>query len=192
MGYDIHMSETAITTPLPVGTWVVDPKHSNVGFQVKHMGIATVRGHFKAYTGRLEISADGTMVASGTVEAASVDTNELKRDNHLRSPDFFDIEQFPELSFTSTSIKATGKDTIEVTGDFTMHGVTRPLTLEATVEGTGTDPWSGDERVALEVTGQLDRRDWEMRFNKGAGAGNALVSDKVKLALDLSAVKQSA
>ena len=186
------MSETAITTPLPVGTWVVDPKHSNVGFQVKHMGIATVRGHFKAYTGRLEVHADGSVVASGTVEAESVDTNEARRDNHLRSPDFFDVERFPQLSFTSTSIVATGADTLAVTGDFTMHGVTRPLTLEATVEGTGTDPWSGEERVALEVTGQLDRRDWEMRFNHGAGAGNALVSDKVKLVLDLSAVKQEA
>ncbi len=186
------MSETAITTPLPVGTWVVDPKHSNVGFQVKHMGIATVRGHFKVFAGRLEIGADGIAIAGGSVQAVSVDTNEPKRDAHLRSPDFFDVERFPELSFTSTSITATGEDTVEVTGDFTMHGVTRPLTLQATVEGTGTDPWSGEQRVALEVTGQLDRRDWEMRFNKGAGAGNALVSDKVKLALDLSAVKQDA
>src|SRR6185436_7553250 len=101
-----------------------------------------------------------------------------------------DVERFPQLSFTSTRIVATGEDTIEVTGDFTMHGVTRPLTLQATVEGTGTDPWSGEQRVALEVSGQLDRRDWEMRFNKGAGAGNALVSDKVRLVLDLSAVKQ--
>jgi polyisoprenoid-binding protein YceI len=188
----MQMSETAISTPLPVGTWVVDPKHSNVGFQVKHMGIATVRGHFKAYSGRLAVGADGRIVAGGRVEAASVDTNEPKRDNHLRSPDFFDVEHFPELSFTSTRIVATGADTFEVTGDFTMHGVTRPLTLQATVEGTGTDPWSGEERVALEVTGQLDRRDWEMRFNKGAGAGNALVSDRVKLLLDLSAVKQVA
>ena len=111
MGYDIQMSETAITTPLPVGTWVVDPKHSHVGFQVKHMGIATVRGKFDAYTGRLQIGTDGTAVASGTVQAASVDTNEPKRDNHLRSPDFFDVERFPQLSFTSTRIVATGEDT---------------------------------------------------------------------------------
>jgi polyisoprenoid-binding protein YceI len=153
------------------------------------MGIATVRGQFKAFAGRLEIGEDGA-VASGTVDVATVDTNEPKRDAHLRSPDFFDVERFPQLAFASTSITATGEDTVEVTGDLTMHGVTRPITLEATVEGTGTDPWSGEERVALEVAGQLDRRDWEMRFNRGAGTSNALVADRVKLVLSLSAVKR--
>jgi polyisoprenoid-binding protein YceI len=184
------MSDT-LTTPLPVGTWIVDPKHSTIGFQVKHMGIATVRGQFNAFAGRLEIGADGVAVASGTVDVTTVDTNEPKRDAHLRSPDFFDVERFPELTFTSTSISATGDDGVEVVGDLTMHGVTRPIRLQASVEGTGIDPWSGEERVALEATGQLDRREWEMRFNRGAGTSNALVSDKVKLVLDISAVKHS-
>ena len=175
------------TTAVPTGTWSVDPAHSKVGFAVKHMGIATVRGVFRDFSGTLEVG-DGVR-ASGTVQAASVDTNEPQRDEHLRSADFFGAEANPELSFASTRVEQVDDETFAVTGDLTMNGVTREITLKAEVQGVDTDPW-GNERVGLEVTGQISRGDFGMTFNQALGSGNLLVADKVKLALDISAVRQ--
>jgi polyisoprenoid-binding protein YceI len=178
------------TTSVPTGVWTVDPAHSRVEFQVKHMGIATVRGNFGSFEGRLEIG-DGYARASGTIETASIDTNEPQRDGHLRSPDFFDAETNPQITFVSTAITPLDDEELRITGDLTMHGITREITLHADVQGTDIDPW-GNERVGLEVTGQLNRSDWDMKFNQALGSGNMLVSDKVKLALDISAIKQAA
>ncbi|HUA70896.1 MAG TPA: YceI family protein, partial [Solirubrobacteraceae bacterium] len=183
---------TTTATALPTGTWTVDPAHSKVGFAVKHMGIATVRGEFTEFEGTLEISDDlSSAKAYGTVKAQSVDTNEPQRDDHLRSPDFFDAAQFPELYFESTSIEALDDEEFRITGKLTIHGVTNDIVLHAELEGTDVDPW-GNERVGLEVTGQLSRGDYGMKFNQALGSGNMLVADKVNLALDISAVKQSA
>jgi polyisoprenoid-binding protein YceI len=182
---------TSAATLIPTGTWTVDPAHSKVGFAVKHMGIATVRGEFTSFEGTLEIGEDlSTARVYGTVKAESVDTNEPQRDDHLRSPDFFDVAQFPELRFESTSIEALDDEEFRITGKLTIHGVTDDIVLHADVEGTDIDPW-GNERVGLEVTGQLSRGDYDMKFNQALGSGNMLVSDKVKLALDISAVKQA-
>jgi polyisoprenoid-binding protein YceI len=179
------------STVVPTGTWAVDPAHSKVGFAVKHMGIATVRGEFTDFEGTLEIGEDlSTARAYGTVKAASVDTNEPQRDDHLRSPDFFDAANYPELTFESKSIQALDDETFRIVGDLTMHGVTNEVVLEAVFEGQDVDPW-GNERVALEVVGKLSRDDYDMKFNQVLGSGNMLVSDKVTLALDISAVKQS-
>ena len=180
---------TATASLVPTGTYTVDPAHSRVGFAVKHLGIATVRGTFGSFEGRLEIG-DDTAIAFGTVEAASVDTNEAQRDEHLRSPDFFDVERFAQIGFRSTEIRPLDEDTFEVVGELTMHGVTREIALQAEIQGTEIDPW-GNERVGLEITGQLNRADFDMKFNQALGSGNMLVSDKVKLSLDVSAVKQS-
>jgi len=187
------MSTTASpATLIPTGTWTVDPAHSKVGFGVKHMGIATVRGEFTEFEGTLEIGEDlSSAKVSGTVKAESVDTNESQRDDHLRSPDFFDAAQFPELRFESTSIEALDDEEFRITGQLTIHGVRNEIVLHAEVQGTDVDPW-GNERVGLEVTGQLSRGDYGMKFNQALGSGNVLVGDKVKLALDISAVKQSA
>src|SRR5919109_1350472 len=182
---------TAVRTAVPTGTWKVDPAHSNVEFSVKHLGIATVRGKFNDFEGTLEIGDDlDSARAHGTVQTASVYTNEDQRDNHLRSQDFFHAEAHPELSFESTAIRPIDDDTFEIEGDLTMRGVSRPITLNAEVQGTESDPW-GNERVGLEVTGQLNRGDWGMTFNQALGSGNVLVSDRVKLSLDISAVKQA-
>jgi polyisoprenoid-binding protein YceI len=183
------MSTTA--TLIPTGTWVVDPAHSKVGFAVKHMGIATVRGEFTEFQGTLEIGEDlSSAKAYGTVKAASVDTNEDQRDGHLRSADFFDVEQYPELKFESTGVEQLDEDTFRITGKLTIHGVTNDIVLHAEVDGTDTDPW-GNERVGLEVIGELSRGDYGMKFNQALGSGNMLVADRVKLALDISAVKQA-
>ena len=182
---------STIATAVPTGTWNIDPAHSTVEFQVKHLGIATVKGYFSDFHGVLEIGAEGTPAkAYGSVKVESVDTREAQRDAHLRSPDFFDAENHPELTFTSTAIEPVDEDTFTVTGDLTIHGVTQTVTFDAELQGVEQDPW-GNERFAVEVTGQIKRSDFGMTFNQALGSGNLLVSDKVKLALDISAVKQA-
>lgn len=181
---------TASPTLVPTGTWTVDTAHSKIGFSVKHMGISTVRGEFTEFEGSLEIAENpADTKVRGTVRTASVDTNEDGRDEHLRSPDFFEVETHPELSFESTSIEAIDDETYRITGDLTMRGITNQLVLTAEVNGIepGMD---GGERVGLEVTGQLSRGDYGMKFNQALGSGNMLVSDKVKLVLDIAATKK--
>ncbi len=185
------MSTVPSNTVIPAGTWAVDPAHSSIGFAVRHMGLATVRGSFTEFEGTIEIGDDlAAAKASGTVKAQSVDTNEPQRDEHLRSPDFFDAAHFPEISFESTRIAALDDETFRITGQLTIHGVTNEIVLHAEAQGTDVDPW-GNERVGLEVTGQISRSDYEMRFNQALGSGNLLVGDTVTLRLDISAVKQS-
>ena len=176
---------------IPTGTWTVDPAHSSVEFSVKHMGIANVRGKFTEFEGTLEMTDD--LAASrvrGAVKAASIDTGEGERDDHLRSPDFFGAEEFPEITFESTHIEAIDEDSSRVVGNLTMHGITREIRLEVAIQGTDTDPW-GNTRAGLEVVGKLKRSDWDMKFNQALGSGNMLVGDKVGVSLDISAVLQS-
>lgn len=184
-------SATSIGTAVPTGTWNVDPAHSSVKFSVKHLGIATVRGEFTEFEGTLEIGNDlASARAYGTVKSASVYTNEENRDADLRSENFFHAELHPDLSFESTAIRPVDADRFDIEGDLTMRGTTRPITLTAEVEGTERDPY-GNERVGLEVTGELDRTDWGITFNQVLGSGNLLVSNRVKLTLDISAIKQA-
>jgi polyisoprenoid-binding protein YceI len=185
------MISTSKSTLVPAGTWSVDPVHSTVGFSVKHLGIATVRGKFEDFEGTLEIGeGDKTARAYGTVQGVSINTGDAGRDEHLRSGDFFGVEQNPELRFESTAIAPVDDETFEITGDLTLNGVTKPITLTAEVQGEETDPW-GNERVALEVTGQLNRGDWNMSFNQALGSGNLLVGEKVRLQLDIAAIKKA-
>jgi polyisoprenoid-binding protein YceI len=185
------MSATIATTVIPAGTWTVDPAHSKVGFAVKHMGIATVRGEFTEFEGTLRITEDLSSVrAYGTVKAASVDTNEPQRDAHLRSADFFDADTYENLAFESTRIEAIDEDTYRIAGNLTLHGVTNELVLTAEINGVDVDPY-GNEKVGLEITGQLSRADYDMKFNQALGSGNMLVADKIKLTLDISAAKQA-
>jgi polyisoprenoid-binding protein YceI len=183
---------TTRTTPLiPTGTWTVDPGHSTVGFSVKHMGIANVRGKFTDVEGTLEMReklADSR--AHGTIKVASIDTDERQRDEHLRSADFFDVEQFPEITFESTHVQAIDDESSRVTGKLTMHGITREIKLDVLIQGTDTDPW-GNTRAGLEVVGTLKRSDFDMKFNQALGSGNVLVGDKVAISLDISAVLQT-
>jgi polyisoprenoid-binding protein YceI len=185
---EIMMSITTTKTAVPTGTWNVDPSHSKVGFIVRHLGIAKVRGEFSTFEGKLEIADDGSVLATGSADTATVNTNELARDEHLRSADFFEVEQHPKVEFVSTSVSPVDEDTFEITGDLTLHGVTKPVTFKAEVAGTEEDPW-GNQRVGLEVTGQISRGEYDMKFNQALGSGNLAVSDKVKIEIDISAVK---
>ncbi|MFP5364633.1 MAG: YceI family protein [Thermoleophilia bacterium] len=178
-------------TIAPTGTWTVDASHSKVGFAVKHLGIATVRGEFKEFEGTFEIGDDlSTSRAFGVVRTASIDTNEQARDEHLRSADFFDAATHGDIRFESTAIEQVDDETLRITGDLTINGVTRSEVFHAEIQGTETDPW-GNERVGFEVTGQISRGDYGMTFNQILGSGNSLVGDRVKIALDISAVKGS-
>jgi polyisoprenoid-binding protein YceI len=184
------MSTASSTTAIPAGTWNVDPVHSRVGFAVKHMGIATVRGEFTEFEGTLEVHEElARATAHGTVKVASVDTGDPERDGHLRSPDFFDAARYPGLQFASTGIEALDDDEFRITGELTIHGITNAIVLHAEVQGTDIDPW-GNLRVGLEVTGRLSRADYGMQFNQALASGNLLVGDKVDLVLDISAVRQ--
>jgi polyisoprenoid-binding protein YceI len=171
------------------GTWNVDPKHSSVEFQVKHMGIATVKGFFGEFSGKLEVGETlEQSQAEGTVTIASIDTRDADRDAHLKSPDFFDAEQYPEMTFRSTSIAPAGEGALSIEGDLTIRGTTKPIRLEAVVDGPDIDPW-GNERVGVEAVATISRGDYGMKFNQALGSGNMLVADKVNIVLQISAVK---
>jgi polyisoprenoid-binding protein YceI len=185
------MTALATTPRIAAGTWVADPAHSRVEFTVKHLGIATVRGNFGTFEGSAQVGDDLAGSAfTATIDTASINTNEEQRDAHLRSADFFDAEANPQLTFESTSVEPLDGERFRVKGNLTMHGVTREVEVEATIQGTETDPW-GNERIGLEITGQLSRGDFGMEFNQVLGSGNLVVSDKVKLNLDISAIKQA-
>jgi polyisoprenoid-binding protein YceI len=179
---------SASTAPLPTGTWKVDPVHSSVEFHVKHLGIATVKGQFKEFEGTLEVGPDGAS-ATGTVEVGSVDTREPARDEHLRSADFFAADRFPRIAFRSTAIRALDEEEFEIDADLTIHGVTRQVTLKAEFEGEETDH-QGNERVGVSASTQISRNDFDIKFNAALGSGNLVVADKVKILVEVSAVKQ--
>ena len=184
------MSVTTLSPErIPTGTYTIDASHSNVGFEVRHMGIATVRGAFHRFAGTIDASGD-TPVLDGTLEVASVDTGEENRDGHLTAPDFFDVEQHPEISFHTTSLDAADDGQIKLTGEITIKGITKPLELTGTAADGGTDPW-GKERIGFEVEGVIDRRDFDLSWNQTLPNGNLLVSNDVKLIVSVSAVKEA-
>ena len=180
--------DTAVTPVLSTGTWNVDPSHSSVEFQVKHMGLATVKGFFGEFAGQVQVDENGDVTAEGTVEAASLNTRSPQRDEHLRSADFFDAENHPEISFRSTDIEAVDQDTYRITGDLTIRGTTNQVVLHAVTSGTDVDPW-GNTRVGVEAAGEIERADWGLTWNQALESGGVLVAKKVKLQLELSVVK---
>jgi polyisoprenoid-binding protein YceI len=184
------MSATSITLEqIPAGTYNIDPSHSSVGFEVRHMGIATVRGAFRRFQGSIDATGE-VPVLKGTVEVASIDTGEENRDGHLKAPDFFDVEQYPEIGFHTTALQATEDGRIRLAGEITIKGVSKPIELTGTAGEGGTDPW-GNERVGFEVEGVIDRRDFDLKWNQTLPNGNLLVSNEVKLLVSVSAVKQA-
>ena len=182
---------TVTETTIPTGTWALDKAHTKVGFAVKHMGVSTVRGEFHDFDGALEVDENGNLSAYGTVQAASVHTNQEQRDEHLRSADFFDVENYPEIRFESTSIEQVDDENFRIIGDLTIHGVTNEIELDAELGGVELG-MQDEQRTGLEITGQLSRKDYRMKFNAALGSGNAVVADKVKLALDVEAIRQDA
>ena len=167
--------------------WKLDTTHTQVGFSVKHMAISTVRGRFSKFDGAGETDDGGQLTAATfTIDAASIDTNQEQRDTHLRSADFFDVERNPTLTFSSTNITQDGTD-IRITGNFTMRGVTMPVTLTGESSPTVKDPW-GMQRTALTLEGKLNRKDWGLSWNQALELGGLMVSEDVRLSIELEAV----
>jgi polyisoprenoid-binding protein YceI len=176
-------------TLVPTGTWNVDPTHTVVEFGIKHLMITTVKGHFAELEGSFVAREDGTVTAEGKVKTASVDTNEPKRDEHLRSADFFDAENFPEITFTSTGVEQVSGNHFTVHGDLTIRGVTRPFDWDTTVAGVANDPW-GNERVGIELHGTVNPTDFGVDWNAELESGGNLVGDKADLTVNVEAIKQ--
>jgi polyisoprenoid-binding protein YceI len=184
------MSATTLSPErITTGVYAVDPSHSNVGFEVRHMGIATVRGRFDAFEGTVDASG-AAPVLSGAVTVASIDTGDENRDGHLQSPEFFDAAQYPHISFHSTGADEVGGDHIRLIGEITIKGITKPIELSGTLAENGEDPW-GNERIGFEVSGVIDRRDFDLKWNQTLPNGNLLVANDVKLVVSVSAVKES-
>jgi polyisoprenoid-binding protein YceI len=175
------------TVTIPAGTWEVDPVHSSIGFEVKHLGISVFRGGFKRFEGKIEAGDDGFRV-EGTINPDSIDVEDETLAGHLRSPDFFDIENHPEIRFASTGIEPEGED-FRLRGDLTIRGITRPVELEVKVEGAGVGP-DGSERVALTATGSIDRNDYDMTWNMDVGNGNQALGGEVRLVLAAEIVRK--
>ena len=169
------------------GSWGVDPALSAVEFRVRHLMIATVKGRFREFDGAIVPGEVPTI--AGSIKVASVDTFDERRDEYLRSPDFFDAEHFPEIKFQSTAVHLTGDDKrFLVVGELTMKDVTRPVTLDGVFYGAALDPEEG-ERIALTLRSELDRTDFGLSWNRALETGGVLFGNAVELALDVSAVR---
>lgn len=171
--------------------WEIDPAHSEAIFSVKHMMFSTVRGHFNVLSGHLHIDEEHpeNSWVDAQVDANSVDTRDEKRDGHLRSPDFFDAEHYPILTFKSTKVEKVGGNEYRVLGDLTMHGVTKPVVFKAEYNGQGKNPW-GLQVAGLSAKSKVNRKDWGLNWNAALESGGVLVSEDVNIEIDLEAVQK--
>lgn len=191
------MTTTQTTQPATTGTqpgaatgpYTIDPSHSRIGFIARHAMVTKVRGTFNDFTGSGHFDADDPTRSELhlRIDATSIDTGNADRDAHLRSNDFFDMETHPTITFRSTSIEAVGDETYAVTGDLTIKGTTRPVTVELTYTGAATDPF-GNDRIGLEGSAVINRKDWGLTWNTALETGGVLVSDKITLEFDVSAL----
>ena len=169
-----------------MSTWNLDLSHSTLGFTVRHLMVTKVHGRFAKATASFD---DVASTARAEIDVASIDTREEKRDAHLRSADFFDVEKFPTITFESTEVSGAKGDAFVLNGRLTIHGVTRDVHLEVERLGVAKDPW-GNEKVSFEAKTHISRKDFGMTWNVGLEAGGVLVSDRVDITLDLQFVKQ--
>jgi polyisoprenoid-binding protein YceI len=181
---------TVTQNALATGTYTVDASHSRIGFVARHAMVTKVRGAFNDYEAVAEVNGDdlSDTKVRVAVKAATVDTRSEQRDGHLRSADFFDVETYPEISFSSTAVEPVGDDVLRVTGDLTIKSTTRPVTIDFTYEGSAVDPF-GNQRVGFEGAVVVNRKDWGLSWNAGLEAGGVLVSEKVTLEFEISAIK---
>jgi polyisoprenoid-binding protein YceI len=174
----------------PPGPWTIDPAHSSVAAVAQHLGISSVHGRFTDFAGRIEIAPDEVEKSrvEAVIQASSIDTGNGMRDGHLRSPDFLDVETYPQISYRSSGLTVAGSDRWTVHGELTLHGVVRPVDLDLAYLGTGPDPWGGT-RAAFRATTELRREDFAMNYNQVLQAGIAAVGTTLKVELDIQAVQ---
>ncbi|NYV78863.1 YceI family protein [Streptomyces sp. UH6] len=174
------------------GDYTLDPSHTTLGFVARHAMVTNVKGQFREFTGALHLDgADPSKsTASLDIVMESIDTGSADRDGHLKSADFFKTDEFPTMTFRSTEIEAVGGDDYRVTGDLSLLGVTKPVTIDLEFQGAAKDPF-GNERVGFEGRGEILRSEWGVTWNAALETGGVLVSDKIKLRFDISAVKSA-
>ncbi|WP_131106456.1 YceI family protein [Ornithinimicrobium sufpigmenti] len=179
----------AVTETL-AGTWTIDPGHSSLGFTARHAMVTNVRGTFDEVegSGTLDLTDPANSSVTVLMQASSINTGSADRDGHLRSADFFDVETYPELRFVSTSVERLAGETLRVAGDLTIKDVTRPVSIDVEFTGVATDPF-GNQRAGFEGTTTVNRKDWGLEWNAALETGGVLVSEKIKLTLDISAIK---
>jgi polyisoprenoid-binding protein YceI len=182
------MSATTLQT-IPAGVYNVDPVHSSVAFEIRHMGIATVRGRFSTFEGKVDATSDAP-VLEGSVDVSTIDTGEANRDGHLKGPEFFDVDQHPQITFHGTTTEASTAGQLTLTGEITIKGIVRPIELTGELAENGDDPW-GNQRVGLELTTVIDRREFDLKWNQNLPNGNLLIANDVKLLVSVSAVKSA-
>ena len=181
---------TALASQIPgyiVGTWTIDPVHSDVSFTVRHMMVSKVRGHFRTFEGTFttaEDPADSTV--SATIKLDSIDTNQEQRNAHIRSADFFEVEKYPEMTYTSTAVRVDGDDWI-IDGDLTLKGITKQVSLTLEVNGFGPDAYGGI-RAGFTAKGEINRHDFNVSFNPALEGGGVVIGDKVTIVLEIEAV----
>ena len=185
---------TAPTTTAPAsltGDWVIDPTHSSIGFTARHAMVTKVRGTFEEFEGKAHLDAadPSASTASVTLQVTSINTRNSQRDEHLRANDFFDAPTFPEITFRSTGVEVVSGDTYRLTGDLTVKGTTKPITVEFEHTGLATDPYN-NLRAGFEGKATLNRSDFGVTWNAPLETGGVLVSDKIVLEFDISAIKQ--
>lgn len=184
------MTVTTLPTGLAAGTWTLDPSHTEASFTVRHAGISKVRGTVAVTGGAITVADDLTLsTVTATLDPSTINTNDAGRDGHIKSADFFDIEKFGEWTFVSTAVRPDGEDYI-VTGDLTIHGVTRSVELATEFGGSATDPF-GNVRAGFSATTTISRKDFDITWNAALETGGVLVSDKVVIALEISAIHQA-
>jgi len=173
------------------GDWVIDPAHSSIEAVARHMVVTKVRGHFEEFSGTLHIDEDPTKSwAEASIKAASINTNAPDRDAHLRSPDFLNADEFPELSFRSTRLSHKAANRYEVVGDLTIRGVTRPVSLDVQFGGVVRDPF-GQTKALFSASTKLERESWGINWNQALEAGGVLVSKSLDVEIEIQAVLQS-
>ena len=185
---------TSTTVPATLaGTYAIDPSHSRIGFVARHAMVTKVRGSFNEFhgTGFFDAADPARSTVQLTIKAASIDTRNADRDGHLRGNDFFDMEQYPEITFTSTKVEVVDADTYRVTGDLTIKGVTKPVTVDVEYTGSAVDPF-GNQRIGLEGKTTINRKDWGVSWNAALETGGVLVSEKVTLEFEVSAIRTAA
>lgn len=171
---------------LPAGTFTIDSSHSRIGFSARHAMVTKVRGAFNDYSGAAVV-ADGAASISIEINVASVDTRSADRDGHLQSADFFDVANFPKMTFKSTSVKGSGSDKLAVTGDLTIKNVTKSITIDFEYTGTATDPF-GNARYGFEGEAEINRKDFGLTWNAALETGGILVSENIKLEFEISTI----
>ena len=183
------MSTSTVPTTLS-GTYAIDPSHSRIGFVARHAMVTKVRGSFNEFDGTGYFDADDPTRSSlqVTIKAASIDTRNADRDGHLRGNDFFDMEKYPEIRFASTKVEVVDAESYRVTGDLTVKGVTKPVTVDFELAGSAVDPF-GNQRIGLEGTTTINRKDFGVSWNAALEAGGVLVGEKVALEFEVSAIR---